>query len=80
MTHDERIVLALFAAFATFVTAHAALFFGLAARAPRWRAFVAVVVVPLALYWGVRAGMYARAAVWGLSAVAYIALRVVAAR
>jgi hypothetical protein len=80
VTPDERIVLALLAAFATFVTAHAALVFGLAARPPRWRAFVALVLVPLAPYWGVRAGMYLRSALWGVGALAYLALRVIASR
>ena len=80
MTHDERTVLALLVAFATFVTAHVALVLGLLARTPRWRGLVALPVVPLAPYWGARAGMYARVAVWGISALAYIALRVIASR
>ena len=80
MIHNELLVLWLLAAFATFVTAHVALVFGLAMRAPRWRALVALPIAPLAPYWGARAGMHVRAVLWVASAVAYIALRVIALR
>jgi hypothetical protein len=78
MTHDELLVLSLLVAFATFVTAHLALVFGLALRKPWWRALLALPFAPLAPYWGVRAGMYVRAVVWVVSALAYLALRPVA--
>jgi hypothetical protein len=80
MTPDERIVLALLVAFAAFVTAHVALVVGLATRPPRWRAPVALVVVPLAPYWGARAGMHARVVLWGVSGAAYILFRFLADR
>lgn len=75
MSHDELLLLGLFAAFATFVTVHLTIVFGLARRAPRWRAIPALAIVPLALYWGIRVGMRGRAVVWVLSAVAYTLLR-----
>ncbi len=78
MTHDELVVLSLILAFAVLVTAHVALVAGLAARAPRWRALVALPVAPLAPYWGARAGMHVRVVAWIASAIAYLALRVVA--
>lgn len=59
-------------AFATLLTAHVALLFGLATRPPRWRAAAAAVVAPLAPFWGLRAGMPARSALWLASAVVYV--------
>jgi len=78
MSSDLRLVLLLVASFGVFVTAHVALVFGLAVRHPRWRALVALPVAPLAPYWGARAGMHARVVVWGISAAAYIVLRLLA--
>lgn len=75
MTRDELLLISLLAAFATFVTAHLALVFGLAARKPRWRAIPALAIPPLAPYWGARAGMHARVVAWVGSAVAYVVLR-----
>jgi hypothetical protein len=76
--YDEILVLLLLAAFATFVTAHVALVYGLARRKPRWRALLALPALPLALYWGARAGMHVRVVAWVASAGAYAALRVLA--
>jgi hypothetical protein len=56
-------------AFSVAVTDHVAIVAGLAARHPRWRAPVALVIAPLAPIWAFRAGMRARAAIW-LAAVA----------
>jgi len=80
MTTDELLAGALLVAFATLVTAHVALVAGLAGRLPRWRAAVALVAPPLAPYWGYRARMGARAAIWVASAAAYTVLRLVAGR
>jgi hypothetical protein len=77
-SHEERLVFALLVSFAVLLTCHITLVWGLASRAPRWRALVALVALPLAPYWGARAGMRARAALWGASAIAYIALRAIA--
>jgi hypothetical protein len=72
---DGAAFVALVVAFAVCVTAHVGILFGLARRTPRWRAAAALVVVPLALYWAVRAKMYVRAAAWVVGIVAYVALR-----
>lgn len=58
-------------AFAALVTAHVALVWGLAKREPRGRALAALVVFPLAPYWGVREHMRVRAALWMAFGVAY---------
>jgi hypothetical protein len=61
-------------AFALLVTAHVAIIAGLARRErPRSRALLALIVVPLAPYWGARDRMFARVIAWCLGAVAYVA-------
>jgi hypothetical protein len=72
---DEIVVAALVIAFATLVTAHVMLVVGLFARRPLWRAPVALVVAPLAPYWGYEQGMKRRAVAWVAAAVAYAVLR-----
>jgi uncharacterized ion transporter superfamily protein YfcC len=71
MTRDESVAAALVLAFAVLVTVHVALVAGLLGRAPRWRAAVAVVVAPLAPYWGFREGMHVRSGLWVAAALAY---------
>jgi hypothetical protein len=69
-------------AFAILTTAHVALVAALAAREPRWRAAVALAVPPLAPFWGMRAHVAhvkVWAAVWVVSALAYVAVRWAAA-
>ena len=51
-------------AFGTLVTAHVALLVGLLLRHPRWRAPIALVMPPLAPYWGYDAGMRLRTLIW----------------
>jgi hypothetical protein len=75
---DEVVVAALVIAFATLVTAHGMLVVGLLARKPLWRAPVALLVAPLAPYWGYEQGMKRRAVTWVVAAVAYAVLRWVA--
>jgi hypothetical protein len=79
MSRDELVAGALVLAFAVVVTAHVTLVVGLAGRAPRWRALVALVVPPLAPYWGWD-GLRRRSVLWMVGAVLYAALRVVASR
>jgi hypothetical protein len=68
----SRVVLAvLVVAFATLVTVHVTLAIGLARRVPRWRGAVALVVVPLAPWWGWRERMRVRGFVWVVAAVLY---------
>jgi hypothetical protein len=76
MVRDALELACLVVAFAAAVIAHLAIVVGLWSRGPRWRAAVALVAVPLAPYWALRAGMPARAAVWLASGVGYVALRV----
>ena len=73
---DMIIVSWMLVSFAALVTAHLMLLGGLALHRPRWRAMIALVVPPLAPYWGARTGMRARAAAWVASAVAYAIARV----
>ena len=61
---DAFLVFAIAASFAAHVTAHVALAAGLAARRPRIRAFVALLLPPLAPYFGIREKMWGRSIVW----------------
>ena len=79
MSRDELVAGALVLAFAIVVTAHVTLVVGLAGRAPRWRALVALLVPPLAPYWGWD-GLRRRSVLWVAGAVVYAVLRVVASR
>jgi hypothetical protein len=79
MTRDETVAAALVLAFAALVTLHVLLVLGLAARHPRWRALVALVVPPLAPWWG-RATMRKRAVAWVVAAVGYAVMRALASR
>ena len=76
MTRDEFLFLSLLLAFAVLVTAHVAIAFGLALRKPRWKAILALTLVPLAPYWGARGGMHVRTVAWIVSALVYVVLRV----
>jgi hypothetical protein len=79
MSRDEIVAGLLVLAFAAVVTAHVTLVVGLAGRTPRWRALVALVVPPLAPYWGWD-GLRRRSVLWMVGAAAYAVLRVVASR
>jgi hypothetical protein len=72
MTRDEWVMAVLVVAFATLLTAHVTLLFGLATRPPRWRAAAAALAAPLAPFWGLRAGMPVRSALWLASSVVYV--------
>ena len=77
---DEILVAALVLAFAVLFTAHATLVYGLVRRRPRWRAPIALVVLPLAPYWGYQAGLRRRAITWVTAAVVYAVLAWIASR
>lgn len=62
---------ALALAFVAFVGAHLALVAGLARKGAWGRAAVALVVAPLAPWWGWDAGMRLRAAAWGAALALY---------
>lgn len=61
----------LIVAFATLVTVHITLVFGLACRPRRWRGLLALVVAPLAPWWGWQARMRVRGALWVAAATVY---------
>jgi len=80
MSADAVVVALVVLGFATLVTAHLAIVVGLVGRHPRWRALAALVVPPLAPYWGARNHMIVRAAAWIGGACLYLFARVLAAR
>jgi hypothetical protein len=77
---DLVITLTVILSFATLLTAHVTLVAGLIARRPRWRGPLALVVVPLAPYWGFRERMKARAVLWSAALAIYAIALVVAHR
>jgi hypothetical protein len=68
---DLLLILVLSSSFGLLVTAHTALVVGLWLRAPRWRGLLALVVPPLAPYWGWEAKMRVRAGLWALGLAIY---------
>jgi hypothetical protein len=80
MTRDATILAVLLVAFASLVTAHLTLVFSLSRRAPRWRGPVALVVAPLAPWWGWRERMRARGVAWAAAAVLYLVALALASR
>jgi len=72
-------VVSIVVSFATFVTAHAALIYGLFQRRPAWQAALALPLVPLAAYYGYKERLRVRTALWLAAALAYVAARVVGA-
>ena len=77
---DIVLVVVLLLAFATAVTAHVTLVFGLARVVPRWHALVALIVPPLAPWWGMRARMTVRSIAWVAGVVVYAVARGLAMR
>ena len=71
MRRDLLLLLLLSGSGATWVTAHVALAWGLLGRHPRFRAPAALLIVPLALYWGLTERMRWRAGLWCASLVGY---------
>jgi hypothetical protein len=69
---------ALLGSFALLVTVHVALAAGLFCRAPRWRGALALLLPPLAPYWGMRERMRVRTSLWLGSLMVYIVARMVA--
>ena len=75
---DLIVVGTLMISFALFITAHVAITFGLLMKAPKWRAPVGFVVVPLAPYWAWREHMRVRAALWAAALILYVVATIVA--
>lgn len=68
---DLLLILVLAGSFGLLVTAHVALVAGLFLRSPRWRGLVALLVPPLAPYWGWEEQMRVRAGLWALGFALY---------
>ena len=75
---DLILVVMLVLAFALLITAHIAIVYGLAVRAPRWRAGAALVIAPLGVYWAWRGQMRIRAGIWGAALVLYALATIIA--
>jgi hypothetical protein len=71
LTRDIAALGVLLVAFAVLSTAHVTLAIGLARRHPRFRGLLALIIPPLAPWWGWRARMPVRSASWIVAAVAY---------
>ena len=70
---DSFVFTGLVLGFATLVTVHLALAVRLVLRErPRWRGLVALVVPPLAVIWGFRAGFRRNAVLWLVAVVVYL--------
>jgi len=72
------IMLTLVGSFAILCTAHLALALGLTLKKPRWRGPVALLVPPLAPYWGYGAKMRLRAILWVSAFCIYVLALVMA--
>ncbi len=80
MSKDVVSTVALLASFGIWGAAHLMLSWSLVRSPPRWRGPVAFVVMPLAPYWGARAGSRLLAAVWVVALTLWIASRAFLAR
>jgi hypothetical protein len=69
---DLVLYLTVAGAFALLVTAHVVLAASLFLRAPRWRGFAALLVPPLAPYWGMEERMRFRSGLWLAALVLYV--------
>ncbi len=77
-TVDIPIVATLVGAFGLLVTVHVALSVALLTRRPRWRAPVALLVPPLAPYWGYKEGWRKASLVWVTAFCVYAVARMAA--
>ena len=75
---DTIVMVSIVASFAALVTAHVALCAGLVTRDPWWRGAIAIAVPPLAPFWGFREKLRARAILWLVAALVYVAARIAA--
>jgi hypothetical protein len=77
-TVDIAIVATLIGAFGLLVTVHVALSAALLTRRPRWRALLALLVPPLAPYWGYKEGWRKGALIWVAAFCLYAVARMAA--
>ena len=73
---DYLIIGALVGSFAVMVTAHVAIAVGLVLEKPRWHGLLALVVCPLAPFWGMQAGMRVRSGLWIGALMVYVIARI----
>jgi hypothetical protein len=66
------IMLTLVASFAILCTTHLSLVLALTLKKPRWKGPLALVLVPLAPYWGLNAHMRLRSLTWVVAFCLYI--------
>ena len=71
-------MIVLVGSFALLVTTHLALAAGLSLKPPRWRGPLALLVPPLAPYWGMQEHMRLRASLWVAALMIYIVARMLA--
>jgi hypothetical protein len=79
MRSGELLAALLVVTLAVAVTTHVALVYGLVYKRPRWRALAALVVPPLAPWWGWREHRK-RSILWVLAVAGYLVLHALAAR
>lgn len=72
---DAFLVSSIVVSFALLVTTHVALAAGLVGRKPRSRGLLALVLPPLAPYFGLREKMWVRSVVWMVSLAVYVVAR-----
>ena len=75
---ELAIMLTLVSSFAILCSAHVALALGLTWKKPRWRGPVALLLPPLAPYWGYGAKMHLRAVLWVAAFCVYVLALVMA--
>jgi hypothetical protein len=73
---DIVVMLTIAGSFAVLVTVHVALAYGLLVRRPWWRGPLALVVPPLAPWWGLEEGMRVRSALWLTAVCVYGVARI----
>lgn len=71
MAHDYMLLGTLVLTFATLVSTHVSLAVGLMRRRPHWHGVAALLVFPLAPWWGWQARMRVRGGIWVVAAASY---------
>jgi len=75
---ELAIMLTLVSSFAILCSAHVALALGLTRKKPRWKGALALLLPPLAPYWGYGAKMHLRAVLWVTAFCVYVLALVMA--
>ena len=80
MTRDEVAALVLIGSFATWGSLHVLLAWRLGRSAPWWHGLVALVLPPLAPYWGMRSGRRVMGSAWLVAGTVWLLARVFLSR